>query len=190
MTLLTLRRAVLAAGPGEAPVQLPDSEKDGCVDAPIWDFKTWGADGLPALADLEPGLWQGLTFNDDVQQDLRDKAFPRLKEGVERFFITDINNPAGAAQAQSTLIVMSDNYVTLNDIGQAAYDRGVEFGAAQMFNHVPGGANFLFMDGHVEFVRWGTPPCYLPTGPNGLGQSPTTAADLGKVHFSVSAGHG
>jgi prepilin-type processing-associated H-X9-DG protein len=22
------------------------------------------------------------------------------------------------------------------------------------FNHVPGGANVLFMDGHVEFLKW------------------------------------
>jgi prepilin-type processing-associated H-X9-DG protein len=26
------------------------------------------------------------------------------------------------------------------------------------FNHVPGGSNVLWMDGHVTFVRWGTFP--------------------------------
>ena len=32
----------------------------------------------------------------------------RLKDGIERFFITDINNPAGSAQAQSTIVAMFD----------------------------------------------------------------------------------
>ena len=63
----------------------------------------------------------------------------RLKEGIERFFITDINNPAGAAQAQSTLVAMYDTI---------AEDE------PSHFNHIPGGANVLYMDGHVEFVRW------------------------------------
>jgi len=25
---------------------------------------------------------------------------------------------------------------------------------ANLFNHIPGGCNVLFMDGHVEFVKW------------------------------------
>jgi len=66
---------------------------------------------------------------------------PRLKEGIERFFITDINNAAGASTSQSELAVMWDA------IGQA------EDGPPH-FNHVPGGSNVLFMDGHVEFVRY------------------------------------
>ncbi len=63
----------------------------------------------------------------------------RLREGIERFLITDINNPAASAQAQSTLFIMFDQLST----NPAAY------------NHVPGGANVLFMDGHVEFIRYG-----------------------------------
>jgi len=69
----------------------------------------------------------------------------RLREGIERFFITDINNPAGSTQAQSELPVMWDTA-----------RRGLP-GATEMyeqFNHVPGGSNVLFMDGHVEFVRY------------------------------------
>ena len=65
-------------------------------------------------------------------------SFYRLREGIERFFITDINNPAGTAVAQSTLVVMHD-----------AVSK-----ESTHFNHVPGGANVLFMDGHVEFVKW------------------------------------
>ena len=66
----------------------------------------------------------------------------RLREGIERFMITDINNPAGSAKAQSELIVMWDRIMF----------RG---GDSIQFNHVPGGANLLFMDGHSEFRKYG-----------------------------------
>jgi prepilin-type N-terminal cleavage/methylation domain-containing protein/prepilin-type processing-associated H-X9-DG protein len=67
----------------------------------------------------------------------------RLKEGIERFFITDINNPAGSAEAQSDLPVMWD---------MAFFDQE-ERGVAN-FNHVPGGANILWMDGHVSWLKF------------------------------------
>ena len=66
----------------------------------------------------------------------------KLREGIERFLITDINNPAGSAQAQSTLPVMWD-YISFNN--------GNPDGA---FIHIPGGCNVLFMDGHVEFSKY------------------------------------
>jgi prepilin-type processing-associated H-X9-DG protein len=62
----------------------------------------------------------------------------RLREGIERFMITDINNPAASAQAQSTIFIMFDHIAT-----------NISF-----FNHIPGGANVLFMDGHVEYIRY------------------------------------
>ncbi|HOJ32605.1 MAG TPA: DUF1559 domain-containing protein [Candidatus Hydrogenedentes bacterium] len=69
-----------------------------------------------------------------------------LKEGIERFLITDINNPAAAAQAQSDTVVMLDE--------MRAYNAGA---VEDRFNHVPGGTNILYMDGHVEFGRFRTP---------------------------------
>ena len=68
----------------------------------------------------------------------------RLREGIERFFITDINNAAGSAVPQSETPVMWD------------LTHHYPFDAAGMgeFNHVPGGGNVLYMDGHVEFVRY------------------------------------
>ena len=69
----------------------------------------------------------------------------RLREGVERFMITDINNPAGSAQAQSTLPMMWDR-VAVNPAG---------------FSHIPGGGNVLFMDGHVEFFKYPGNDCIL-----------------------------
>jgi prepilin-type N-terminal cleavage/methylation domain-containing protein/prepilin-type processing-associated H-X9-DG protein len=62
----------------------------------------------------------------------------RLREGIERFYITDINNPAGSAQAQSSLVLMFD------EINKDVRE----------YNHIPGGGNILFMDGHVEFARY------------------------------------
>lgn len=64
----------------------------------------------------------------------------RLREGIERFLITDINNPAASAMAQSTLPVMWDIVSTDQSSAQ--------------FNHIPGGANCLYMDGHVKFNKY------------------------------------
>jgi prepilin-type N-terminal cleavage/methylation domain-containing protein/prepilin-type processing-associated H-X9-DG protein len=66
----------------------------------------------------------------------------RLRDGIERFLITDINNPAASAKAQSELFIMMD------DLGTA--------GTATLFNHIPGGCNVLYMDGHCEFIRYPT----------------------------------
>jgi prepilin-type processing-associated H-X9-DG protein len=69
----------------------------------------------------------------------------RLREGIERFMITDINNAGASALAQSSI------YIMLDDLGNA--------GTAPLFNHIPGGCNVLYMDGHVEFVKYpGNPP--------------------------------
>jgi prepilin-type N-terminal cleavage/methylation domain-containing protein/prepilin-type processing-associated H-X9-DG protein len=68
-------------------------------------------------------------------------AVYRLREGVERFMITDVNNAAASATAQSTLPVMWD-VVAATTTEKA------------QFNHIPGGANTLYMDGHVEFKKY------------------------------------
>jgi prepilin-type N-terminal cleavage/methylation domain-containing protein/prepilin-type processing-associated H-X9-DG protein len=72
----------------------------------------------------------------------------RLREGIARFFITDINNPAASAQAESTIPVMLDNWQV------SVADSGESMGVAG-YNHIPGGGNVLYMDGHVVFLRQG-----------------------------------
>ncbi len=62
----------------------------------------------------------------------------RLREGIERFLITDINNAARTAQGQSTVPIMLDIVST----------------RPEDFNHVPGGSNVLYLDGHVDFLRY------------------------------------
>ncbi|HNT86357.1 MAG TPA: prepilin-type N-terminal cleavage/methylation domain-containing protein, partial [Candidatus Hydrogenedentes bacterium] len=46
----------------------------------------------------------------------------RFREGIERFLITDINNPAATAQAQSTVFIMFDQIGALGAIGNATND--------------------------------------------------------------------
>ena len=74
----------------------------------------------------------------DVDLQFGDKTVYRLREGIERFYITDINNPAASAVAQSELPVMFDN-IHMN---------------VSRFNHIPGGCNVLYMDGHVELIKY------------------------------------
>jgi len=70
----------------------------------------------------------------------------RLREGIERFAITDINNPGASALAQSELVVMFDTFGSFADAADAA--------GGVVFNHIPGGCNILYMDGHVAFVPY------------------------------------
>jgi len=69
----------------------------------------------------------------------------RLKEGIERFMITDINNPAGSSHAQSDIALMWDHVEAF----QAS-----DPSRTQRFNHIPGGSNVLYLDGHVDFVKY------------------------------------
>jgi len=62
----------------------------------------------------------------------------RLREGIERFLITDINNAGGSNISQSDLVMM--------------FDQGSTSPAG--FNHIPGGSNVLYMDGHVQYIKY------------------------------------
>ena len=93
----------------------------------------------PVLTEVETATNRQIALN-AVDKDLTvdDNPVYRLREGIERFFITDINNPAAGTKAQSEVVVMADQISTQVD----------------EFNHVPGGGNVLYMDGHVEFLRF------------------------------------
>jgi len=89
-----------------------------------------------AVGNTDPSVYDDeITFD---HEDGTQHTLYRLREGIERFFITDINNPAATSVAQSELPVMYD-YVTER---------------VQDFNHVPGGCNVLYMDGHVDFLKF------------------------------------
>jgi len=80
-------------------------------------------------------------YDSDIEYDNADaesRILYRTREGIERFFITDINNPAASAEAQSTIAIMGDLLST----------------TVAEYNHIPGGANWLYMDGHVSYLRY------------------------------------
>lgn len=79
---------------------------------------------------------------------------PRLREGIERFFITDINNPGAATTSQSTLPVIMDGWGQSKRTEDSSTDSATA--GILMYNHAPGGANVLYLDGHVEFVVYGS----------------------------------
>ena len=114
----------------------PNLNRDGdyTVGAGDWGGPAWGYQDAGGLA-------------------LPNKYY-RTKEGVERFFITDINNPAGTAKAQSSIMVMFDAYSWSGSAGGSFNFHGNGQALIGRFNHAPGGSNVLYMDGHVQFVKW------------------------------------
>jgi prepilin-type N-terminal cleavage/methylation domain-containing protein/prepilin-type processing-associated H-X9-DG protein len=76
-------------------------------------------------------------YDDDIDLSTGNTVF-RMREGIERFFITDINNPGASARASNDLAIMFDR---------------ISLSIAN-FNHVPAGSNVLYMDGHVEFEKY------------------------------------
>ncbi len=126
---------------GGASANLPGLIGEGIVDGAF----------VQAIIDMATAVATANTIADPVaaeqaalgavDDDLSISGKPnvlRLREGIERFVITDINNPAGSAKAQSDIVVQYD---------------GFEADTTD-YNHVPGGANALYMDGHVTFIRY------------------------------------
>jgi len=118
-----------------------------------WIFKSdWLADPATNDASLPfAKAFKNVLENGDVtapwnfvDYDGVTHEVPRLKEGIERFMITDINNPSQGTISQSSIPIMYDK------VSQNPQD----------FNHIPGGGNILYMDGHVEFMKYpNTFPC-------------------------------
>lgn len=129
------------------PFELP------CLNDAIAEQKAfkWGSDFGPG----NPPEFQMLADSYGIDSG----AVYRLREGIERFMITDINNPAASAKAESSIFVMLDVY-TSGYQGRWSSDNPPQwevgfFGAVES-NHLPGGSNVLYMDGHVEFHKYGT----------------------------------
>lgn len=80
----------------------------------------------------------------------------RLGNGVERFLLTDVNTAqvgaslANVADAGSGAVPVIWDQVSTN---------------INEFSHVPAGQNVIFLDGHVEFVRYTTSNTKFPTTP-------------------------
>jgi len=113
--------SVVAVAPG-GPLFNLDPSDDDLIDEDI------SLEGIPGFG--------GMGFGNGGS----DTIF-RLRDGVERFLITDINNPGVANASASNVPVMWD-LISTNPTGGVGY------------NHVPGGCNTLYLDGHVEFIRY------------------------------------
>ncbi|MCC6142174.1 MAG: DUF1559 domain-containing protein [Candidatus Hydrogenedentes bacterium] len=143
---------------------------------------TYPAQFLESLLFLATPLIAGVVTDTEVQEADKDRSVSpglgnggagigqtngpetvyRLREGIERFLITDINNPAASAQAQSEVFIMFDAIAT--DVVH--------------YSHIPGGSNVLYMDGHVDFLRYPA---------NGIGEAPVNnrlAAAVGLITTS------
>jgi prepilin-type N-terminal cleavage/methylation domain-containing protein/prepilin-type processing-associated H-X9-DG protein len=134
------------------PAEAPATQNDlgtplmvsfGEITTFITDFNTeFYVDGciIGATCATESGFSENIETMDALGNDV---TFLFLREGVERFMITDINNPAASAQAQSTTWIMND-------------DVSLVPGRPDLMNHIPGGGNVLYLDGHVGFVKYAT----------------------------------
>ena len=119
--------------PGERPTTADDVSDDS------YFYLGW------AIATEKEGLAL-LDMYESLEPAERDKDLPldpsrssgglekvyRLREGIERFFITDINNPSASSDAQERIPLMWE----------------------RPGHHEPDGGNVLFMDGHVEYLRY------------------------------------
>ena len=65
----------------------------------------------------------------------KDGEIYRLREGIERFFIININNAAQATREQSKIPILIENMFTGGP------------------KHALSGVNILYLDGHVDFMR-------------------------------------
>ncbi len=131
-------------------------------DALIFQFQDKVVNGFALANDIEgmrdfvdedyPLETAANTFGEIAGRD----RLVRLREGIERIFITDINNPGASSRAASDVVILHDAVSP----------------EPEHFNHVPGGANVLYLDGHVEFQKW------VPNPGNLNGEFPVNGAAL------------
>ncbi len=96
---------------------------------------------------IEPGIWPPWVPSPPFASGTSGSGTVfRIRSGIARFYLTDINNPAQSARATSTIPVMWDTF------GSGEFSDNEDGGV--VFNHIPGGSNVLYMDGHVRFVRF------------------------------------
>lgn len=132
----------------------------GWMRLPDWSYTYWSWMVNPDwCVDIDDNSKVGYFLDSDFAE-YRDRnedhertlpnygpvVFLRLREGVERFMITNIDNPASGMGGQSNVAVMYDSAHSAQ--GELDVDE---------YNHIPGGANVLFQDGHVEFSRFPQP---------------------------------
>ena len=137
-----------------------------------WSFNVGYTKSAPDTMSLINGFKDSVGITGSGNDAGPDTVIYRTREGVERFMITDVYNPAGSALGQSSIPVVWDNITNPVGLATSANNPGIT-----AFNHVPGGANVLFMDGHVEFLKYSSG---FPEGQSG-GPYPVTPL-VAKAH--------
>ncbi|HOZ45804.1 MAG TPA: DUF1559 domain-containing protein [Candidatus Hydrogenedentes bacterium] len=122
----------------DVPIQLAAGLSSAFSGTTIADYLNHNGLGLMEMADKDMDVSEqphGVGSGNG-----RGNLIYRLREGIERFLVVDVANPSATSEAQSELFIMMD-----------AFGAGA---AMSKFNHVPGGCNVLFMDAHVEFIKY------------------------------------
>ncbi len=130
----------------ESYVYLPWAIDPGDVDqdGSLASFNEFVGAAATAIAGHVNAWPDSRIYDEDITADLDgagpqpEKRFFRLREGIERSFITDINSPGESSKAQSVIGIMFDSVST----------------NVTAFSHVPGGSNLLYLDGHVAFSKY------------------------------------
>ena len=144
---LTERNLVL---PGFSGNEWPrDQLEPGCAAQEIWGATLDIIEPSPYDPALDPQVFQ--TYNENIEytsgfSELGEQTLYRLREGIERFFITDINDPGASTRAASNIPILWDVAWPTRIFGEGSGNN--------LFNHIPGGSNVLWLDGHVEFVKY------------------------------------
>ncbi len=133
------------------PILGPSEQVDPTAIAPL-QYDAFNAAFLSQALAATAAYPNTQAMIDVIDNDVSTSAYPfpnvgtaggdkilRLREGIERFLITDINNAAASSKAQSDIFIMYDGVAT----------------NPAVYNHIPGGGNVLYMDGHVEFLKFG-----------------------------------
>ena len=120
----------------------PGAGPNGRYEESEYAGTPWGEAGQSNAVPGEEGRQSDEDFavsslHEGTQAGGGDTLF-RLRQGIERFLITDINHAAGASRASSEIPIMWDHVST----------------AVEDFAHVPGGASVLYLDGHVRFIKY------------------------------------
>jgi len=107
-------------------------EESAYIDMPFGELaqNNFDTDGQASLEDFTTELYPGSQIGGDIMY--------RIRDGVARFLITDINNAGASSQATSVIPVLWDHIST----------------NTKDYAHVPGGANVLYLDGHVSFLSY------------------------------------
>ena len=125
---------------GTALLGVEGSDVNGRIAESQYANTPWGELALENVATMGTASYNDFTVSaaHAGTQAGGGDTFYRLREGIERYLITDINNPAASSEAQSTVPIIWDHISVL----------------VADFAHVPGGANVLYLDGHVEYIRY------------------------------------